>query len=141
MVFFHFCSIFKRNFCLQTVGNLIRCHILRRLIWFLHCLPMLTKRALGLYGLKALVYLSPKICYIVYTSFDFIIFLTYRTAKIQLGSGQMHDPIWTSTDWTCLMEHSTIHNSIYSLLSIPRIPGDWAKCVELSVVQGYQFMA
>ena len=31
---FHFYSNFKRNFCLQIVENLIRCRILRHLIWF-----------------------------------------------------------------------------------------------------------
>ena len=31
---FHFYSKFKRNFCKQTVKNLIRRRILRRLIWF-----------------------------------------------------------------------------------------------------------
>ena len=30
----HFYSNFKRNFCLQTVENLIRRHVLRHLIWF-----------------------------------------------------------------------------------------------------------
>ena len=37
---FHFYSNFKRNFCLQTVENLV-----------LHCLPFPTKRTIGLYGL------------------------------------------------------------------------------------------
>ena len=31
---FHLYSIFKRNFCKQTVQNLIRCRILRHLVWF-----------------------------------------------------------------------------------------------------------
>ena len=32
--YFHFYSNFKRNFCKQTVENLIRRHVLRCLIWF-----------------------------------------------------------------------------------------------------------
>ena len=32
--FFHLYSKFKRNFCLKTVENLIRCRILLRLMWF-----------------------------------------------------------------------------------------------------------
>ena len=45
---FNFYSNFKRNFCKQTVENLIRCHILRHLIRFCTVCP--TKRKLGLYG-------------------------------------------------------------------------------------------
>ena len=48
---FHFYSNFKRKFCLQTVENLIRRHILRRLIWFYTVCRCPTKRTLGLYGL------------------------------------------------------------------------------------------
>ena len=31
---FHFYSNFKRDFCQQTVENLIRRRVLRRLVWF-----------------------------------------------------------------------------------------------------------
>ena len=51
---FHFYSNFKSNFCEQTVENLIRCHILRRLVWFCTVCGCPTKRTLGLYGLKVL---------------------------------------------------------------------------------------
>ena len=49
---FHFNSNFKRNFCKQTVENLIRRRILRRLIWFCTVCRCPTKRALDLYGLR-----------------------------------------------------------------------------------------
>ena len=39
-----FYSNSNRNFCKQTVENLIRRRILRRLIWFLHCLPLSHKK-------------------------------------------------------------------------------------------------
>ena len=48
-----FYSNSNRNFCKQTVENLIRRRILRRLIWFLHCLPLSHKKTLGLHGLIA----------------------------------------------------------------------------------------
>ena len=47
-----FYSIFKRNFCKQTVENLIRRHVLRGLIWFPTVCRCPTKRKLGLYGLS-----------------------------------------------------------------------------------------
>ena len=49
--FFHFYSNFKRNFCRQTVDNLIRRRVLRRLIWFCNVCRSPTKGTLGLYGL------------------------------------------------------------------------------------------
>ena len=49
--FFYFYPNFKRNFCRQTVENLIRHCILRRLIWFCNVCRCPTKRVLGLYGL------------------------------------------------------------------------------------------
>ena len=48
---FHFYSSFERNFCLQTVENLIRRRVLWRLIWFCHVCRCDTKRTLGLYRL------------------------------------------------------------------------------------------
>ena len=42
----HFYSNFKRNFCLQTVENLIRCRFLRHLIWFCTVCRCPTKRTL-----------------------------------------------------------------------------------------------
>ena len=48
---FHFYSNFKRHFCKQTVENLIRRPVLRRLIWFCTVCICPTKRTLGLYGL------------------------------------------------------------------------------------------
>ena len=47
---------FKRNFCKQTVENLIRRRILRRLIWFCTVCQCLTKRTLGLYLFVLLLY-------------------------------------------------------------------------------------
>ena len=47
---FHFYSNFKRNFCKQTVENLIRGCVLRRLIRFCPVCPCPTKRMRGLYG-------------------------------------------------------------------------------------------
>ena len=47
---FHFHSNFKRNFCKQTVENLIRRRVLRRLIWFCTVCQRPTKKTLGLYG-------------------------------------------------------------------------------------------
>ena len=44
---FHLCSNFKRNFCLQTVENLIRRPVLWRLIWFFTVCLCSTKRTLG----------------------------------------------------------------------------------------------
>ena len=53
--YFSFLFIFlKRNFCKQTVENLIRRHVLSDLM--LHCLPMSQKRTLGLYGLNMVVF-------------------------------------------------------------------------------------
>ena len=49
---FHFYSNFKRNFCQQTVENVIWCHILGRLIWVSTVCLCPTKMMLGLYGLK-----------------------------------------------------------------------------------------
>ena len=46
-----FYSNFKRNHCLQTVKNLIRRRVLRRLNWFCTVCRCPTKRTLGLYGL------------------------------------------------------------------------------------------
>ena len=48
---FQFYSNLKRNFSLQTVENLIRCRVLRGLIWFCTVCQCPTKRMLGLYGL------------------------------------------------------------------------------------------
>ena len=47
---FHLYSNFKRNFCKQTVENLIRRRILRRLIWCCTVCRCPTKRTLCLYG-------------------------------------------------------------------------------------------
>ena len=47
---FHFFSNFKRNFCKQTVENMIRRHTLWHLIWFCTVCRCPTKRMLGLYG-------------------------------------------------------------------------------------------
>ena len=49
--YFSFYSDFKRNFCKQTVENLIRRRILRRLIWFCTVWRCPTKRTPGFYGL------------------------------------------------------------------------------------------
>ena len=48
---FHFYSNFQRDFCKQTVENLIRCRILRCLIRFCTVCLCPTKRMLGLYRL------------------------------------------------------------------------------------------
>ena len=48
---FHFYSKLNRNFCLQTMEDLIRRLVLRRLIWFCTVCPCPTKRTLGLSGL------------------------------------------------------------------------------------------
>ena len=48
---FHFYSNFKRNFSKQTVENLTRRRLLRRLIWFCTVCGCPTKMTLGLYGL------------------------------------------------------------------------------------------
>ena len=45
---FHFYSNFKRKFCKQTVENLIRRRVLRRLIWFCCVCRCPTKRTLWL---------------------------------------------------------------------------------------------
>ena len=50
--YFSFYSNFKRSFFKQTVDNLIRRRILRRLILFCTVCRCHTKRTLGLYGLK-----------------------------------------------------------------------------------------
>ena len=54
---FHFYSKLKRNFCTQTVENLIRRRILRRLIWFCTVCRCPTKMTLDLYGLMGNLYL------------------------------------------------------------------------------------
>ena len=46
MVFYHFYPNFKRNFCIQTLENLIRCLISRRLIWFCTVCRCPTQRTL-----------------------------------------------------------------------------------------------
>ena len=46
---FHFYSNSLRNFCKQSVENLIRHRVLRRLIWFCTVCRCPTKRTLGLY--------------------------------------------------------------------------------------------
>ena len=51
-VIFHFNSSLERNFCKQTVENLIRHCILRRLVWFCTACRCPAKRMLGLYGLR-----------------------------------------------------------------------------------------
>ena len=48
---FHFYSNFNRTFCKQIVVTLIRCRVLRRLIWVCTVCQCPTKRMLGLYGL------------------------------------------------------------------------------------------
>ena len=53
---FYFYSNFKRNFCKQTVENLIRCRVLRHLIWFLHCLPMSHKKDARLIWVNLLMF-------------------------------------------------------------------------------------
>ena len=50
---FHFNSNFKGNFCMQTVENLIRRRILRRLTWFCTVCRCATKRTICLYRLIA----------------------------------------------------------------------------------------
>ena len=50
--YFSFLLNFKRNFCKQTVDNLIRRCIMQRLIWFCTVCRCPTKRRLGLYGLR-----------------------------------------------------------------------------------------
>ena len=47
---FHFYSNFKINLCKQTVENLIRRRLLRRLIWFGTVCLRPTKKTLDLYG-------------------------------------------------------------------------------------------
>ena len=47
----HLYSNFRRHFCQQTVENLIRCRILRCLIWFCTDCRCPTETMLGLYGL------------------------------------------------------------------------------------------
>ena len=42
----------KRTFCKQTVETLIRCRVLRRLVWVSIVCPCPTKRTLGLNGLS-----------------------------------------------------------------------------------------
>ena len=49
----HFYAKFKRNFCKQTVENLIRCHVLWHLIQFCTVCQCPTKRMLGLCGLMS----------------------------------------------------------------------------------------
>ena len=51
---FYFYSNFKSSFCKQTVENLIRCLVSRRLIWFCTVCRCPTKSTLGLYGLNEL---------------------------------------------------------------------------------------
>ena len=53
--YFSFYSNFKRNFCLQTVENLIRRRILWRLIWFCTVCGCPSKRTLGLFGVMSLL--------------------------------------------------------------------------------------
>ena len=60
---YHFYSNFKRNFCKQTVENLIRCRVLRRLIWFCTVCRCPTKRTLGLYGLTHFYCLGVEACF------------------------------------------------------------------------------
>ena len=55
---FHFHSNFKRNLCKQTVENLIRRRVLRRLIWFCTVCQSPTKRTLGLYGFNTYTCMS-----------------------------------------------------------------------------------
>ena len=58
-IFPHFYSNFKRHVCKQTVDNLIRRRVLRRLIWFCTVCQCPTKRTLGLNKLvTGLVFLS-----------------------------------------------------------------------------------
>ena len=51
----NFYSNFKRNFCEQTVENLIRCPVLWRLMWFCTVCRCPTKRTLGLNGLSLFI--------------------------------------------------------------------------------------
>ena len=55
LIIFYFYSYFKRTFCKQTVANLIRRRVLRRLIWFCNVYRCPIKRTLGLYGLNCFV--------------------------------------------------------------------------------------
>ena len=55
---FHFYLNFKRNFCKQIVENLIRPHVLQRLIWFCTVCRRPIKRMLGLYGLTLTIVCS-----------------------------------------------------------------------------------
>ena len=48
---FHIYSNFNRIFCKQTVENLIRRRLLRRLVWFFIVCRCPTKRTLGLNGI------------------------------------------------------------------------------------------
>ena len=49
----HFYSNFDRTFCKLTMENLIRCRMLRHLIWLCTVCQCPTKRTLGLYGLSS----------------------------------------------------------------------------------------
>ena len=56
--FNHFYSNFNRQFCKQTVENLIRLRVLWRLIWVCTGCICLTKRTLGLFGLNKFSHLG-----------------------------------------------------------------------------------
>ena len=57
--YFYLYSKLKGNFCLQTVENLIRRHVLQRLIW--HCLRMSHKKDAWL------IWVNLKMCIIMFT--------------------------------------------------------------------------
>ena len=70
---FHFYSNFKKHFCKQTVENLIRCLVLRRLTWFYTVCLCPTKR-LGLNELKrntSKYSLNKKVYFFEYLGMDF----------------------------------------------------------------------
>ena len=58
---FHFCSNFNTTLGEQTVENLIRRRVLRRLIWFLHGLPMPHKKDTWLIWVKSLLLLETSV--------------------------------------------------------------------------------
>ena len=62
---FHFYSSFKRSFCKQTVENLIRRRVLRRLIWFCTVCRCPIKRTLDLYGLIRVTQIELRCKYII----------------------------------------------------------------------------
>ena len=74
---FHFYSNSKRAFCKQTVANLIRRCVLRRVIWFCTVCRRPTKRTQGLYGLKHtdLVFFGERLLLLKLANGSYLIFL------------------------------------------------------------------